>query len=517
MRVSTKLWGGFLATILLGSVLIYELVVIRDLAAANQRLATISSRVAVIGTEQLYRLDQLQENSAKYRVTLDPRYAEQFVLLARRVRSTFGDLDTLTLTIQERTRVDRIGNLLERFDPVARAFGDVADAGESSTRALELAARGEGWIEDLRTETVLLTEASRAAMLSEARRSAHDARLAERRAWLTAALVLLLGAVVTATVARSLSRGLNRLAAGTRRVAQGEFEVRLSGAREREFRNLEDDFNVMVERLSELERMKKDFLAGISHDLKSPLASIRETLGVLLDEVPGPIVERQRRLLQLANRSGERLAGMISNLLDLAQMEAHAIRYRFGEHDLTALVRGVVEEMETRFQEKGITPELALPATLPVECDPGRMAQVVQNLLENALAVSSGGSSIHVDASVVTGSAVEDLSRDGTDASAGGARAVRLAVRDRGPGVPEDMAESIFDRFVRGNGRSATGVGLGLTICREIVTAHGGRIWVEDRPGGGSVFAFELPEARRSHVGVAPEAPGPGVSAGGRA
>jgi len=502
VSVSTKLWGGFLATILLGAVLIYELSVIRDLAEANQRLATISTRVAVIGTEQLYRLDQLQENSAKYRVTRDPRYAEQFVLLASRIRSTFGDLDTLSLTREEQARVDRIGSLLGRFDAVTRAFEDLVDASEASPGAVELAERGEGWIEDLRTETVLLTEASRAAMLEEASASARNARLAERRAWVTAALVLVLGAIVAVTVARSISRGLNRLAAGTRRVAQGEFEVRLTGSREREFRNLEADFNVMVERLSELERMKKDFLAGISHDLKSPLASIRETLRVLLDEVPGPIGERQRRLLGLADQSGERLAAMISNLLDLAQMEAQAVRYRFREDDLAGVVRGVVEEMETRFQERNVELEVTLPESLPVECDSGRMAQVVQNLIENALAVSPPGSTIQVEGSVDGESAGVATSSDDVEAVEG-AGSVVLTVADRGPGVPEDMAETIFDRFVRGNGRSATGVGLGLTICREIVTAHGGRIWVEDRPGGGSVFAFELPRVRDARRGEA--------------
>lgn len=474
MSVSAKLWGGFLATALLGAVLIYQASVIRDLAAGNRRLATISSRVAVVGTEQLYRLDQLAENSAKYRITQDRRYAEQFVLLADRVQSSFQDLDTLALTSDEQAHADQIARLLKRFAGVRDAFEDVASGGEPAPTGVELAAGAEGWIEDLRTETVLLTEASRSAMLEEASKSAENARSAERRAWAIAALALALGALVTVTVARSISRGLRRLAAGTRRVAEGEFEYRLEGARESEFRDLEDDFNVMVERLSELERMKKDFLAGISHDLKSPLASIRETLSVLLDEVPGPIGERQGRLLRLASRSGERLAAMISNLLDLAQLEARAIQYRFGNHDLTALVRGVVEEMETRLQEKSVTCELELPSTLVVMCDAGRIAQVIQNLTENALAVSSSGSRIQIDAST------QD-------------EKIRLRVRDRGPGVPAGMANSIYDRFVRGNGGSTTGVGLGLTICREIVTAHGGRIWVEGRPGGGSEFCVLLP------------------------
>lgn len=478
MSVSVKLSAAFLATVLLGGVLLWQLSVIRELAEGNRRLTTISARVSVVGTEQLYRIDRLAENYAKYRVTGDERYAEQFILLGRRVRTSFADLDTLALTTAEAGHIDRVERLLEEFGRLVPE--SPAGAGEPSTggEVVEETERVEEWIDDLRSETVLLTEASRTAMLREADRSARNARRAETHAWLLGGLVILFGAVTTAAVARSVTLGLRRLQAGTKRVAEGEFDVRLSGAREREFRQLEAAFNAMVERLSELEQMQKDFLAGISHDLKSPLASIRETLSVLLDEVPGPLEERQRRLLSLASQSGERLAGMISRLLDLAQLEARAIPYAFAENDLADLARGVVSEMETRLRDRDVAVEVALPVELPADFDRDRMAQVVQNLLENALAVAPDGSTIRVEGGAAS---------DGT---------VRLSVRDRGPGVPEGMREKIFDRFVRGDGRgSAGGAGLGLTICREIVNAHGGRIWVSEPEGGGSVFVVDLPPA----------------------
>lgn len=510
MRVSAKLWAGFLATLLLGAVLIYQLSVIRGLADANRRLASISSRVAVVGTEQLYRLDQMAENAAKYRITRDARYAEQFVLLFERVRGHFDDIDTLNLASTEREHVDRVSRLVLRLEPVARALRETAGGADPAPEAPGVAARAGDWIGDLRLETLALTEASRAAILEAARTSTREARQAERRAWIVALLVLAFGALTTLIALRSVSRGLQHLSAGTRKVAEGDLDYRLSGAREKEFRELQSAFNVMVERLSELDRMKKDFIAGISHDLKSPLASMRETLSVLLDEVPGPLAERQERMLRLASQSGERLAGMISNLLDLARLEAGVIEYRVGRHDLAGLVRGVVDEMETRFEEKGVRAELKLPDALPVECDAGWMSQVVQNLVDNALAVAPEGSAIAIELSEDGGG-----EEHGTGPGPGPGR-VRLAVRDRGPGIPEELADRIFERFMRGNGRYSGGVGLGLTISREIVRAHRGDIWVESRPAGGSSFVVEVPATREAPVrgGVTAQGTGPAAHGG---
>jgi signal transduction histidine kinase len=500
MSVSARLWVAFLATVLLGAVLVFQLGVIGDLAEGNTRLATISSRVSVIGAEQLNRLDLLDEHLAKYRVTGDERYAEQFALAADRFRSSFADIDTLALTAAEREPVERMGELFGEFDAELEHLGGLAaDDGPKAPDAI-LLERGARWIEGLRSETVALTEASRAAMVLEAERSVRRAESAETTAWILAIAVLALGGIVTFTVARSVSGSLRRLAEGTHRVAEGEFGIRLSGARGREFRELEDDFNVMVERLSELERMKKDFVAGISHDLKSPLASIRMTLSVLQDELSGPLVERQRRLLELASRSSERLAGMISHLIELAQLEGSALPFHFRRVDLGRLVGGVAAEMETRFHEKEVTAVLDLPRQVQVECDAGRIAQVVQNLIENALEVAPAGSTIEIGCRRLA----DEPREDGEQAADGSKRhpeAVRLTVSDRGPGVPPELAPTIFDRFVRGDRGSVGGAGLGLTICREIIEAHVGRIWVEDRPGGGSTFAFQIPAVRPPEPG----------------
>ena len=477
MSAATKLWAAFLATLLLGAVVVYQLRVIGDLAETNIRLATTAARVSAEGAEQLHRLDLLEEHLAKYRVTGDGRYVEQLLLVADRFRSAMDGIDTLVLSPDERERVVRTLDLYGEFDAGLDSLGALAAGSGRRPRDAALLDGGQQWIAALRVETAGLNQASRAAMVAAAERSVLRARKTETTAWTLALAVLAVSGLVAFTVARSITGSLRRLAAGTRRVAGGEFGTRLSGARGREFRELEGDFNVMVERLSELEQMKKDFVAGVSHDLKSPLASIRMTLSLLRDEVPGPLVERQKRLLDLATRSSERLAGMIAHLLELARLEANAVPLEYGLHDLETIVGSVVAETETRLNEKEVTPLLDCPPGLTVACDGDRIGQVVQNLLENALEVAPAGSSIEIRCE-------------------SGSRVVRVGVADRGPGVPPELVRTIFDRFVRGRRGSEGGAGLGLTICREIVEAHGGRIWVDERPGGGSRFTFEIPADR---------------------
>jgi signal transduction histidine kinase len=477
VSVSTKLWAAFLATLLLGAVVVYQLRVVSELADTNIRLATTSARVTVEGAEQLHRLDLLEEHLAKYRVTGDRRYVEQFLLVAGRFQSAVHGIDTLVLSPDERTRVVRTVDLYGEFGAGLDSLGTLVAGTGRITKGTALLDRGQQWIAALRAETTGLNEASRAAMVAAAEGSVLRARRTETTAWMLALAVLTISGLVALTVARSISLSLRRLAAGTRRVAQGEFGTRLSGARGREFRELEGDFNVMVERLSELEQMKKDFVAGVSHDLKGPLASIRMTLSVLRDEVPGPLVERQKKLLDLATRSSERLAGMVAHLLELARLEANAVPLEVRLHQLETIVGGVVAEMETRLNEKQVTPIVDCPPELTASCDGDRIGQVVQNLVENALEVAPAGSSIEIRCE----------SESGT---------IRVGVADRGPGVPPELARKIFDRFVRGRRGSEGGAGLGLTICREIVEAHGGQIRVDDRPGGGSVFTFEIPADR---------------------
>jgi signal transduction histidine kinase len=237
----------------------------------------------------------------------------------------------------------------------------------------------------------------------------------------------------------------------------------------------------MTVRLGELDQMKKDFVSHVSHDLKAPLASIRQIMHLLLQEIPGPVNDQQKSLIELSYKSAERLASMVGNLLDVSRMEAGSMEYRMASNDVVSLIKGVTDEFDVQAREKGIhfVLESEQPSVL-VECDRERIVQVVGNLYENALKFSPSHSEI-----------VTRVSRDNS-------AAILVSVWDSGPGVPADHKKRIFEKFHQvkhGKKVAGQGVGLGLAICKTIIEAHRGQIWVEDNPKGGSVFSFVLQAA----------------------
>jgi signal transduction histidine kinase len=231
-----------------------------------------------------------------------------------------------------------------------------------------------------------------------------------------------------------------------------------------------------MEALREADRVKSGFLAGVSHDLRSPLTAIRASVESLLDRENVQSTPDQEHLLQnIAGQAG-RLGRLVDQLLDLSRIEAGAFSLDRDWTELPVLITDTIakfEELNSRYKV-----EHDLQEDLPLHyVDPNYLTQVLWNLLENACKYGPSSSRILVDARW-----------NGTD--------VLIGVADRGPGIPAGEREQIFQRFYRlyRDHRSHTaGSGLGLAICRGIVEAHGGQIWVEDRIGGGSVFRISLP------------------------
>jgi two-component system sensor histidine kinase GlrK len=320
------------------------------------------------------------------------------------------------------------------------------------------------------------------SMTLKVQRSNKAGRQAEDVSLIAGAIFLLLSAAITFFTIRFINRPLRELTRGTRSIASGEFSHRIPVAGPIEFAELARDFNSMSEKLGELDQMKKDFVAHVSHELKAPLAAIRQTLAVTLEEVTGPINDAQRRLLQLSRNSAERLSAMVANLLDVSRLETGTMEYEMRNQDIVSIVKQVVEELSLKAVERQIhiTVDSDAPG-IPVICDADRMIQVFGNILDNALKFSPQNSTIRIEVS------------HNDDASTPTAT---VSVSDRGNGVPDDHKQKVFVKFhqILGGGKrtAGQGVGLGLAICKTIVDAHRGRIWVEDNPEGGSIFRVEM-------------------------
>jgi signal transduction histidine kinase len=473
VKVSTKLWTGYgLLLVLLGSLLVYHVRIISDLAEAQRRVTAVSVRVSVNSAEQLYRFDRLWDAGQKFHALgQDSAYARLYRENVGEIDSALAALQTLSEGAPESRRVnDLLAEWREFRGTVAPPPIPPADILNAERDVLKQAAFD-------------VSRAAQSSMRAEMDRASRDVQRARRSAWVVGGSALAAGLTIILLIIRSISRSLSQLSAATREVAQGRFGHRLSGHHDAEFRQLAENFNLMTRRLEEVDDLKRGFVSGISHDLKSPLASIKEAMRVLLDGIPGPLNERQHRLLRLGLASGDRLSTMIADLLTLSQLDSQAVGYRFEPCDLADLATLVAERLEARLEQAGMELRVDTPELLVVECDADRIAQVIENLLDNALKYSPGSGAIDL-----TVRATRDGERRGAE----------IRVADRGPGIPDGDKAVIFERFIqRGEpGGSAAGVGLGLTICREIVTAHEGHIGVEDNPDGGSLFVVNLPVDR---------------------
>jgi two-component system sensor histidine kinase KdpD len=223
---------------------------------------------------------------------------------------------------------------------------------------------------------------------------------------------------------------------------------------------------------AETETLRNTLLSSVSHDLRTPLAAITGAATTLLEkDISLPQPGRQE-LIQTIFEESEHLNQIIRNVLDMTRIESGAITVKKEWQPFEEIVGAVLSRLSDRLKDRPLT--IDLPADLPlVSFDPLLIEQVLMNLLDNAVKYTPQGTPIELSAMVREPEIVVTLG-------------------DRGPGIPAGEEERIFEKFVRG-AATGGGIGLGLTICHAIVTAHGGRIWAENRPGGGAVFSFTLP------------------------
>jgi Na+/proline symporter/nitrogen-specific signal transduction histidine kinase len=232
------------------------------------------------------------------------------------------------------------------------------------------------------------------------------------------------------------------------------------------------------ERLHELDRMKDDFIATVSHELRTPLTSIR-SFGEILADNPDLGQDERDKFLDVIIRESERLTRLINEILDLARMEAGRMTWEMADIDPKAAIDEALAATASLFAGDDIRLEINMPDALPpVHADRDRLIQVVVNLLSNAAKFTRGP-----DRRVTVAAQVEH-------------EVIRVTVADNGPGIPANERKLIFEKFQQAGGSPTdkpAGTGLGLPICRQIVTRFGGRIWVESGPGSGAAFHFTVP------------------------
>ncbi|WP_242527510.1 sensor histidine kinase [Ktedonosporobacter rubrisoli] len=243
--------------------------------------------------------------------------------------------------------------------------------------------------------------------------------------------------------------------------------------------------SLQVELLRQTDALRAALLSSVSHDLRTPLSSIKAAASSLLQQDVQWSEEERRSFAMAIEHEADRLNRLVENLLDMSRIEGGALKPEKEWYPIDELIHDVLGRMQPMLQGREV--HTVLPADLPpVELDYLEIEQVVTNLIENVLRYTPEGSPIDIEIEA-------------------NAERVLVSVADRGPGLAQADLERIFDKFYRvhvnhGPTARAKGSGLGLAVCKGLIEAHGGQIWAENRKDGGAIFHFTLPLKKTEEV-----------------
>lgn len=289
-----------------------------------------------------------------------------------------------------------------------------------------------------------------------------------------------IAAIIALLLARWLARGMTQplrdMASAAKRLEVGDYAIRVRTDRRDEVGQLAAAFNRMSGELEQVERSRRDLVANVSHELKTPIAAISAHLENLMDGVERPDPET----LQVMLAQTDRLARLVDQLLDLSKLESGEMPLDRTDVEVERLIEQVLSEIEVASAGKHVRVARTIPADLPaIEADAERVHQVLYNLVDNAVRFTPEGGAVTVSAHRHDGS-------------------VEITVADTGVGIEQEHLPRLFERFYRADparSRGDGGTGIGLAIARSVVEAHGGHIRAESFPGRGSTFIFDLPVA----------------------
>lgn len=275
-----------------------------------------------------------------------------------------------------------------------------------------------------------------------------------------------------------LSNPLKQIKNAAGRIANGEFEKRLSIKSKDEIGELAKTFNQMALALQNIEEMRRGFIANVSHELRTPMTSIRGFIeGILDGTIPS---ENHRHYLSIVRDETNRLNRLVNDLLDLAKMESGEMELNVTDFNINELVRQCVIKLETLLIEKGLTVDADFEEdSILVTADRDAIERVLYNLIHNAIKFTPEGGNIKLTTRKQKG-------------------VVNVTVKDNGIGIDVDQIDMIWDRFYKtdkSRSRDKTGTGLGLAIVRNIINEHGQKIWINSKVGEGTAFCFTLQEA----------------------
>ncbi len=472
-------FGGIVAIVVsLGT---YVSLKLGQLNSLTESIALHDSTIIKISEDISNAILSQRSFEKKYLISGDEDFLKKFQEITQVVANKLDELDKTIQSSEYRERLAKVRDAYEQYLSLFEAEQEFI-AAKLEYPALVYRQEKEDCINKI---TVSLQWIINRANLDREEKIRHSEEMSNhvaRVATTMSALAAILGLIISFFTTRSINRSILLLRKKTSEIARGNFGERVNITSPPEIKRLADDFNIMSQRLSELDKMKIDFIAHVSHTLRTPLTAIREASSMLLEGTYSNQPEKQYELFKITKEECERLINSVNKILDLSRMEAGMMTYSYRPCDLIHVLQKIIIKLTPIARRKKIDLQFEPKSDMPlVNIDRERIGQAIENLLDNALKFSPQ------QKGVVRVTCT--LSQDG--------KGVKISVSDNGPGIPAENLQVIFERFrrIEDGIEIPRGTGLGLSIAKHIISAHGGQIWVESQPGKGSTFSFTLPLA----------------------
>ncbi|MBS4196903.1 sensor histidine kinase [Lederbergia citri] len=284
-------------------------------------------------------------------------------------------------------------------------------------------------------------------------------------------IVVVLAAVISFFLAGTITKPVSHIITAAEQMAAGKFSTRISKKQDDELGKLADTLNYMAEQVEKHEHLKNEFIASVSHDLRTPLTSVKGWAITLQSMATDDLFKEG---LEIITNESDRLTSLVSDLLDLSSLSSGKLSFVFEHVDLPAIIKKVVSQLQPRAERQGVQILTEMDPNLrEIKADKNRLIQVFINVLDNALKFTPNGT---ISISV----------------SEGNGDSIVINIKDTGVGIPIDKLDSIKEKFVKGKTQES-GTGLGLAICEEIIKGHQGTLHIDSRPSEGTTVRIILP------------------------
>lgn len=459
---------------------VYTIMKLNDLNQLIESIIKNDTRIIKLTEEALDDLYSLSAAEDKYLISRDPDYYQQF----KNIRSDFtkrvNDLEKIADTEVKTgllTEIKKFHSLYDMLIDERESLISDKKVQEKNSQTYvidrELITREVD--QKLRNLVRVSTEDRNTKLQRSKDMSTQITNVFNISLFLAVILVI----IITFFNTRKINLPINLLSERAKEVAGGKFGDPLKISSPPEIKELADTFNMMCERLKELDQMKIDYISHLSHELRTPLTVIKEASSMLQEGVFSKAPEKQEDLFVLIKAECERLILSVNRILDFSRMEAGKMFFSFHKASLRPIIEKNILKLSPLTQKKKMEITLEIPEDVPsLRMDRERIEEVFENLLSNALKFTMEGGKIAIS--------VKNNSKDHT---------LEISVSDNGRGIPEDGLMQVFDKFKRVDDKRGAirGTGMGLAIVRHIINAHGGHIWVKSKVGEGSTFTFSIP------------------------